>query len=283
MSITKQVSLHGRRAYISPEDILAGKGAVASGGDGQPAIVIPGASKYTAQFEDFLGDTGVVLPAGWKAVEGDTGAGSASGIQLGTGGVYRLYKTAGVATAGPTEGQALAGELQWKVDQGEGANAGDLRFSARVKLESVSRTSKRIHVFAGLTDQVGYEHPIYDTGAGVISNASNAVGFMFSPGGDTGWSAVAVDGDTDATPVALTSSITANTYDELEVHIHRNPGDTGSTATFYVNGIAQGSIDNPVNVSTALAPYVSAWQQDTGGEYADVDYVAVSALRDTGL
>lgn len=152
-----------------------------------------------------------------------------------------------------------------------------------MKLESVSRTAKRIHVFAGFSDTVAFEHPIYDTGAGVISNATNAVGFMFSPGGDTGWSAVAVDGDTDRTAVSLDTGVTANVYDELELHVHRNAGDTGGTATFFINGVPVGSIDNPCNVSTALAPYISVWQQDTGGEYVDVDYVAVSAPRDTGL
>lgn len=283
MSITKQVSLHGKRAFVSPEDLLVGRAGVASGGDGVPSVVIPGASRYTAVFEDFLGDTGAVVPDGLKVLEGDTGAGSASAITLGTNGVFRLYKTAGVATKAPTELQALVGELQWKANQGKGANAGDLRFSARVKLESISRTAKRIHVFAGFTDTVAAEHPIYDTGAGVISTASNAVGFMFSPGGDTGWSAVAVDGDTDATPVALGGSVTANVYDELELVIKRGSGDTGASAHFFVNGVQKGRIAKPVNVTTALAPVISAWQQDTGGEYIDVDYFAASAPRDTGL
>lgn len=43
MSITKQVSLHGKRAYVSPDDMLVGKGALATGGDGTPVIVSPGA------------------------------------------------------------------------------------------------------------------------------------------------------------------------------------------------------------------------------------------------
>lgn len=283
MSITKQVSLHGKRAFVSKEDLLVGRSGLASGGDDTPSVVIPGSARYTAVFEDFLGDTGAVTPAGWKNIETDTGAGSASGLMLGTNGVFRLYKTAGVGTAGPGEGQALVGELQWKANQGKGANSGDLRLAARVKLESVSRTAKRIHFFAGFSDTVAREHPIFDTGAGVQSNATDAVGFMFSPGGDTGWSAVAVDGDTDRTAVALDTGVAANVYDELELHLHRGEGDTGGTASFYINGVSVGQIDNPVNASTALAPYFSMWQQDTGGEYADIDFVAVSAPRDTGL
>ena len=38
MTVTKQVSLHGKRAFLTKEDILVGRGGIAAGGDDKPTI-----------------------------------------------------------------------------------------------------------------------------------------------------------------------------------------------------------------------------------------------------
>lgn len=283
MTVNKQVSLHGKRAFITKDDQVAARNGFVAGGDDKPSIVFP-SPDTVAQFDDFLGD---VVADQWNVVEGDTGAGSASAIQAGTNGIFRLYSTAGVATPASGEGQAInSGALNWKANQGPGSASGRLRFAARLKLESVNRSSKRIHVFAGFTDNTSYEFPAYDTGAGVISAAADYCGFLFSPGGDTGWSGVAgksTAGDSGDQVDHLTNSITANKYDTLEVELARGTSDTGGSATFFVNGVPKGRINSPVASNVALTPVIAAFQQDTGGEYVDIDWMNVSAPRDTGI
>lgn len=280
MTVTKQVSLHGRRAFLTDDNQLAAKeGFVAGGPVGEPAIYFP-SPNLAALFDDFLGD---VVADEWNAVEGDTGM--AQAIQAGTGGVYRLIGT-NTPTPAPGGVNQLTQELNWKADMGS-AGDGMVYMAARVKVESVSRTQNRQHVFVGFTDNKAAEMPIYDTGAGVITQAADAVGIMFSPGGDTGWSAVAAKstaGDSgDATPVSLETSVTANKWVDLAVRLKRSTGDTGGTAYFYVDGALKGLIGSPVNSSVAMTPTIAYFSQDTGARFLDIDYVNVAGTRDTGL
>ena len=281
---TKQVSLHGKRVYLTPEDILVARNAMATGGDDKPSVVVPGSHDTVALFDDFLGD---LVADEWAYVEADTGYSGV--IQTGTGGVFRITgsETNGVA---PTDVAALTAGLvkNWKADMG-GPKGGRLRLTWRGKFDSVSRTAEggRTHVFVGFSDSGGAEMPAYDTGGGVISNAADMVGFLFSPGGDTGWSLVSVkstagdSGDQLSVPVIGPA---ANVYDTLELEVRSGLNDTGGTAHFWIDGIKRGSIASPVNSAVALTPWVGMWVQDTG--YAatlDTDYIAISAPRDTGL
>jgi hypothetical protein len=155
----------------------------------------------------------------------------------------------------------------------------------------VSRTAEggREHVFVGFSDTGGAEMPAYDTGAGVISQAANCVGFLLSPGGDTGWSLVSAKstaGDSgDQLAVAGSSYVpTSNVYQTLEVEIRSGNSDTGGAAHFWIDGKHVGSINSPVNSATALTPWIGQFPQDTG--YAgnlDIDYINISQPRDTGL
>lgn len=291
MSVTKQVSLHGKRAFITPDDQLAAKNGFVAGGDGKPAIVLPGSPDTTAIFEDYQrNDTGPHLIS---VLTTDTG--NANSLQAGTNGVFRLFSTMHPGTPNaPTSTGKLSGlvgpSLNWKANQGPGAQSGRLRFGTRLKINTVARAealgTNRIHVFAGFTDLTTIEMPAYDTGAGVISAASDLVGFLFSPGGDTGWSAVAAKstaGDSGDLIDHLSAAVTGNTYQTLEVEVHRGASDTGSTATFYIDGKAVGSISSPVASAVALTPAIYAFGQDTGTNFVDVDWVNVSAPRDTGL
>ena len=282
MTVTKQVSLHGKRAFVSKDDQLVGRNGFVAGGDDKPSIVFP-SPDTVALFDDFLGD---LVADEWAFVKGDTGTVTTGAIQAGTGGVFRLTNESTPLNS-PGENLALTQGLvkNWKPDQG-GPKNGRLRFSARIKFPSVSRTAKRQHVFVGLGDSGGAEMPAYDTGVGIISNAADLVGFLFAPGGDTGWSLIAAKstaGDSGDQLVVSGVSPSANTYSTLEMELRSGLNDTGITAHFWVDGVKRGSIASPVNSATALTPWIGFFDQDTGGEYLDIDYVAISAPRDTGL
>lgn len=281
---TKQASKHGARMYLSPDDILVAKGGLASGGEQAVGnvggnIVLPSPNRV-ALWDDFLGD---LVADEWAYVEGDTGHSGA--LVTGTGGVFRLLSSNTTATLDSSSNHALTSGLflNWKAHQGPSGKFGSLTFAARAKLESVSRTVNRQHVFIGLSDSGGAEFPIYDTGAGLIANATDLIGFIFSPGGDTGWSLVTVQNGGTAQVVAVDTGVVANVYDVLEFELVRGPGDTGGTVYAKVNGEVKGKISNPVTGTVALTPWIGQWPQDTGGRFVDVDYVNVSAPRDTGL
>lgn len=286
MTVTKQVSIHGKRAFLTPDDQMAARNGFVAGGDDKPSIVFP-SPDTVAIFDDFLGD---IVGDEWAHVLGDTGI-AAGAIVTGTNGVFRMTgsETQGVAA---TAAQALTQGLmkQWKVDSG-GPKGGRLRMAARIKVGTVSRTAEggRPHVFVGFSDSGGAEFPAYDTGAGVISNAANLVGFLLAPGGDTGWSLVSAKstaGDSGDQLVVPGSSYapTSNVYQTLEMEISSGISDTGATAHFWINGKRVGNISSPVNSATALTPWIGFWDQDTGsGNTLDVDWVNIAAPRDTGL
>jgi hypothetical protein len=288
MSVTKQVSLHGKRAYITKDDQIAASNGFVAGGDGKPAIVLPGSPDTTAIFDDFYagvgadltGDTGT---AGQYFItrKGDTG--TTGVLTAGTNGVFRFTPSQTAATPGvaATTFGFVGPSLSWKPNQGPGPYSGRLRFGARIK-KSIY-TGGEHGVFVGFTDTTAAEYPVYDTGGSADgSAATNAVGINWNLAADTGWVGVAVDGDALQSVQLTTVAPTANTYVTLEVEIHRGQGDTGGTATFYVDGVAKGRIDNPCNTSTALTPCVYGY--DTGGaSLLDIDWVNVSAPRDTGL
>lgn len=297
MTVTKQVSLHGKRVFVTIDDQLAARNGFVAGGDDKPSIVLPGSPDTTAIYEDFHGDdltgddTGKPLFGGpFRALVGDTG--HTNDKQAGTNGVFRLLSTPSTtATKAATAGVGIGtGSLDWKGNQGPGDKSGRLRFGARLKLQTVEQAeaagNNRMHVYLGFTDVGTYEFPVYDTGAGLINNASDFVGFLFSPGGDTGWTGVSkksTSGDSGIQVVALDTGIAANIYDTVEVEYNRGISDTGGRATFYINGIPVGAIDSPIVPTVGLQPVALAWLQDTGGNYVDLDWVNVAAPRDTGL
>lgn len=287
MTIRKQVSIHGRRAYVSPDDDVVSRGAHATGGEDKASIHIPGSSSTVALFDDFLGD---LIPDEWAHVLGDTGY-PAAAITTGTNGVLRMSGSETQAVA-PTAAQALTQGLmkQWKVDSG-GPKNGRLRMTARLKVDTVTRTAEagRAHVFVGFSDSGGAEMPAYDTGAGIISNAADLCGFLLSPGGDTGWSLVSAkstagDSGDQLVVAGSTYAPTSNVYTELEMEIRSGSSDTGATAHFWIDGTPVGSISSPVGSAIAMTPWIGMFGQDTGwANNLDIDYVAISAPRDTGL
>jgi hypothetical protein len=159
------------------------------------------------------------------------------------------------------------------------ANQGNLRFAARVKMPSLAT----VNAFIGFSDSGGADMPAYDTGtnaaATFLSNMTEGVGFIYGPGGaSTAWRGVATKGDADQ-HLATGKSPTANVYDVLEIQLS---SDSGQRADFFVNGEHVGKIDNPLDAAVGLAPGFWIFSNDTGTTQLDIDWVNVSANRDTG-
>lgn len=265
----KLKSLFGLKAYITEEDELVSRHGFVAGGEQSignkgGSIVFPGPDKV-AVFDDFLGD---LIGDEWAPVRHDTGN-TAAVIIAGTGGIVRTTVSGDVDEETHAFGAGLTGGIlpQWK------ANQGNLRFGARVKMSALTG----LHLFVGLSDSGGSESPVYDTGT-LTANATSAAGFLWSPATSSHWrgvatgAAVSAVADTGDAPVA-------NVYDVLELDFG---SDSGQAVQFFRNGDYVGSIANPVNAATALTPSIIGWAQDTGVPTFDVDWINVSANRDTG-
>lgn len=273
--ITKQVSFHGNRDYLSVDNTHIAKGGFAAGGEISTGnkggtIVLPGPGTV-AIFDDFLGD---VVADEWNYAEGDTGY-LGGVVANATGGVYRIT-TSTTAAGAPASVAALNGGVvyNWKPNQG------NLHMVARVKLSALNGGH---NVFVGLTDTGVAEMPLHDTGAPtLISTATNAVGWLI--GGAAAsitagkWTGVGVNADTNASTVTGDTP-TANVYDVLEIW----GNEAGDAFEFYQNGVKKGALSSPVLSTRALVPTVAGFARDTGGWTIDTDYLNVSANRDTGL
>src|SRR5688572_1297354 len=122
MTIPKQVPLHGRRAYISPQNDLVSRGAVATGGEDKPTIVLPGSQDTVAIWDDFLGD---VVADEWAFVSGDTGI-PAAALTTGTNGLYRISGSETQAVVNTANAALTQGLFKnWKADMGVGSMKND--------------------------------------------------------------------------------------------------------------------------------------------------------------
>lgn len=289
MSRSMLKGIHRRSLGIGNSDeVLAPQGFV-SGGDGQPSIFHP-AHATVAFFDDFLGD---LLGDEWASVKGDTGL---TGVAIAnvTNGVARVAGSETITAVAPESCAALTAGLfkQWKADMG-GRKGGRLRMAVRVKAGTISTDAEggRHHLFVGFSDSGGAEMPAYDTGVGVISQAADLVGFLYAPTSasySNTWQMIAAkstagdSGDLQAVPSPVVAPV-SNVYQTLELEVRNGAGDTGGAAHFWINGKKVGSINSPVGSGIALTPWIGGFVQDTGFALAvDIDYVAISAPRDTG-
>jgi hypothetical protein len=286
MSILK--GLHRRVFGIAHNDMILSRHGYVSGGEDKPAIVLPGVHDTVALFDDFLGD---LVADEWAYVESDTGY---SGVlATATNGIFRITGSETQGVTSEAAGALTQGLFKnWKANSG-GPKNGRLRLTARVKVGTISQTAEggRPHVFVGFSDSGGAEFPAYDTGAGVISPAADMAGFYYSASpasGSTAWKLVSVKstaGDSGDQLVDAASSYapTSNVYQTLEMEIRSGNSDTGGRAHFWIDGKKVGTIDSPVGSAIALTPWIGMWCQDTGfANTLDIDYVAISAPRDTG-
>jgi len=269
-------SIHRRALGLSVNDQVVGRGGFVAGGEGKPVVVLPGPDTV-AIFDDFLGD---LVGDEWIAGSSDTGQAANTGVLAtsavsATNGIYRMTSSA-TSTQTPAGGaQSINGPPNWK------ANQGRLRFGARVKIADLAKNN----VFVGLTDTGGAEMAVYDTGGGIITPAGDYVGFLKGGGAAASgvsltWRAVAGKAGTDQ--VATTGvTPTANVYDTLEVEL---PGVDGGVANFYINGKPVAAITSAaVTPTVALAGGVWRANTEAAADAVDVDWINISAARDTGL
>jgi hypothetical protein len=276
---TKQVSLHGQRAYITTSDQMVAKGGFVAGGERSigrqgGSIELPGNPARVVVFDDFLGD---LVGDEWNYAETDTGANASGTVVAGTNGIFRIAAAATVVkTAAGNNAQINGGLPQWKPDQGR------MRVGARLRISALTGAN----VFVGFADTGAALMPVYDTGGGIISTVSNAVGWLYSGGAaspSTVWRGVKVNADSVGSSTVTGDAPTANLYDVLEVEL----GDTGSKpggdiAYFYQNGVLKGSLANPVLQTRAHTPTVAEFVSETTAFNVDVDWINVGADRDTG-
>ena len=276
----KQQGHHGTRLYITPEsETVSKKGFVAGGeasvGNKGGSVVLPGNPAVVAFFDDFLGD---VIADEWYSAEGDTGHATVA-VQAVTNGVARMHLSS-TATKAPASYCVLNHGLftQWK------ANQGNLRIAARLKVDNTDGAN----VFIGFSDTGADQMVGYDTGdstAAPLFNASNAVGWLFS-GGDgspsTVWRGVACNADTVKTPVDGVAP-TNNVYSVLEIELSdTGAGGDGKVAKFWQDGVLKGSITSPVLATRAMTPVLSAFSSEDTGTVVDLDWINLSANRDSG-
>ena len=268
MSMQMLKGLHRRAVGISNNDQLMATRGLVSGGDGKPAVVHHGPDTVS-MWADFLGDT---VPPELFYGSSDTGQAAAIQPTL-TNGVYRMTSSA-TSTQTPVGGaQSVNTTAQWK------ANQGRLRFATRVKIATLAGNT----IFAGFTDSGGTEIAAYDTGAGIQTPATDYVGWICSGEGSSTQQQYRfvcgkADVDQSATPSPSVTPV-ANTYDVLEVEISAD----GNVATGYINGKAVAGIASAA-VTPTVALAAGVWRANTDGaaDAVDVDYIHVSAGRDTG-
>ncbi len=321
MSLQKQVSLHGGRVFLTSDDILVAKSGLAVGGDGAPSVVYGGPDTVSI-FEDFLSKSiSGIADSGFskthesgpyfQVVTADTGRNAALQQNFASG-VLRLNPDgSGATTTSASSVMAIVGHTAaWKVNMGRGAHAGRLRFGCRIKSSGGSRQGtgeswNNSGIFVGFTDTgilAAAEMPYYDTGIKATTEATdtgrlhhgteayNCVGFYYGERSDTGWRGISassgstsISNDSGDQEVLLDTTLpAANRWYTLEVEIRRGQGDTGGTATFFIDGIPKGSITSPISTSVPLTPVIAMIVTDTGQGVLDIDWMAVSGPRDTG-
>jgi hypothetical protein len=276
MSMNLLKSLNRRLLGLTHSGQALAREGYVSGGEGRP-VIVHSAPDTVAIFDDFLGD---LVGDEWIAGSSDTGQ-TATGVLAtsavsATNGVYRMTSSAS-STQTPVGGaQSINGPPNWK------ANQGRLRFGARVKIADLAKNN----VFVGLTDTGGTEIPVYDTGAtaGIITPAADYAGFL--KGGGAGATATGltwrlVAGKAGVDQVATTGvTPTTNVYDTLEVEVSSD----GGAVTGYINGKPVAKITSDAVTSTvALAGGVWRANTEAAADAVDVDWINISAARDTGL
>jgi hypothetical protein len=194
-----------------------------------------------------------------------------------TNGVYRMTSSA-TSTQTPAGGaQSINTPPNWKANQGQAVNK-PLRFGARVKIATLLGNN----VFVGLTDTGGTELAVYDTGGGVLTPAADYVGFLKAGGAaasDTSWRFVAGKAGVDQIAASGITPV-ANVYDVLEVEVSPD----GNIATGFINGKAVAQFRSAaVTPTVALAGGVWRANTEAAADAVDVDWMAISAPRDTGL
>lgn len=219
---------------------------------------LKGTGKVTLD-DHFLGP-GLDTTNTWDVGSGTDGSNPA--IQAdGLAGLCRL------ATGGGSSGEAanqslLTSELNWQADQG------GLVTKAILKIDDTSNAQIQF----GFTDQAASdttELPFNMDGSdNLSSNASDAVAFIYDAQGTANWFAAGVKSGSNKGPTNTQKSPSNDTLVKLEVQV-----DANGHAKFFIDDTEVATLDNSLTASTAVTPFVSATDDNTGTRNVDVDRI----------
>lgn len=156
-------------------------------------------------------------------------------------------------------------------DTGYTLSSGLLVVEARVKISAITN----VYAFFGVTDQTAALEAPIESGASadtIITNASDAVGFMFDTrmATDNIW-LVGVNTNVDETAQNSAIAFVADTYIVLRIEIAAN-----GTAVFYINGTVVGTpMTTAVATGVPLYPTLAISATAAASRTETVDYLYV--------
>lgn len=233
---------------------------------GEMAAFQLGRPGWATFFDHFLGDSIDARLSG--VVEGTDGATADIAVLTGAAGAGgKIRMTTGDAGTGyAADGVQLNQALQYS------AARGGIDFETKLSLGRLTDA----YLFVGFTDTLALEAPITSASSAdtLTSNASDAVGIMF----DTRMASdvfhlVGVKADVDAVRQNSNIAPVVNTDVTLRV-----VGNADGDASFYINGVQVGVIEDAFTPSVALTPVIALSNlSGTVSLTADVDVFAAAA------
>lgn len=211
-----------------------------------------GRTLYSAT-EKILSDrfTGPALASVWDADVGtDTDPGDAPTVDTDDADGSILGSTGDAGTGAAADGSAIAGPLDWEMDEADRATV----VVAEVQISAITT----VELFIGLTDVLPtttLEMPFeFSDGTTIASTADNACGFLFDTSADTDTiRLVGTAATTDATAVDSGVAPTAATYHTYVMVVTK----TG-IATFFKDGTYLGRVDDAIHIGTNACPIIIA-------------------------
>lgn len=201
--------------------------------------------------------TGLALDATrWATHRGTDAAAGVSLTQAVRGEARISFGVASPATQ-VANGAQLVGATIFRPDQGS------LFFKARVKLTNASGVA----CFVGFTDQNADLEVPATAAPGLVTPATNAVGFLLDTRLAPTWQLVGVKNNVDAPLQDSGIAPTGGAYFELAIEI----SVTGE-ATFFIDGERVGTpLANAVATGVGLAMYAGGFSTNTTAKHLDVD------------
>lgn len=215
-------------------------------------------SVNAAAVDEFLDDfNGRALDTTqWGTVDGtDVGA----GVSVANGDAVLTLGTTSPATLADN-GAQLDRALAFRAD------SGGTFFEVKVRLSAEGG----IAVFCGLTDQVGaLEIPFTLSGTTIVSNATDAVGFLHDSAADTdNWHCLGVKANVDT--ALLTSAVTPARGTDYVLRVELT---VGGRARFFIDGAYIGELADAVTATAWLTPVLVAFSRNTTAKTVRAAYL----------
>lgn len=223
--------------------------------------VEPVADVGIGRFDDFIGDTIDPTYATATGTSGTVTASSGSGVH------------AALLTTSTTSGEyiTLALGLQWP------ANLAVTLFEARLKLNVLTEVIVECGLSDALSETGGIAFSSHDVTP--VAVATNAAMFGWhnaaSPAENTTSLSILTVNNNSAAYLATTSHpLVADTYIKLSVVIN-SQGNAG----FYINDVSVGSVEDAVQTSAVLTPWISVKTSNTTSKIVTLDYWRIAGTR----